>query len=457
MTIASEQSSIEIAVIGCGYVGLVTAVGLAEHGYRVRAYDVDQARVAACRAGRFPMIEPGLREAAASAGSRLTFHETTTEAWIPAAFTFLAVPTPQGPSGYPNLSMLENALDWIAASPVRPTPANTIVIRSTVPPGTARWAAATVASRLGTSIPVVANPEFLQEGRALLDFRQPSRILIGSDDAEAANGLRALLDFTAAPMIVTDASTAELAKYGSNAFLAMRVSFANEVARLAEREGADAMTALAAIGLDPRIGSGYLRPGVGYGGSCLPKDVAALISMGDATDEPMTLMRAIQEVNESQRRRMVRTIGQRLGGLQGRRIAVLGLAFKPGTNDLRDSPGVEIVRQLRASGSDVVAWDAAVTADELRGVVGTLPLASSIAEAVRDADAVVLATEWPEAVDIDFATIAGLLRGTLLVDGRYGWDPDRAAESGLEVIRIGSGTGVDTGRAVRTPGAPAGT
>ena len=446
MSISTEESATnaqqraigDIAVIGCGYVGLVTAVGLAEQGYRVRAYDIDPDRIAACRALDFPMLEPGLEEAAREAGDGLTFHDVRLEAWEPASFTFLAVPTPQGAAGYPNLLMLEQALAWIAESPTPATRDNVIVIRSTVPPGTARWAAGVVKGSIGTAIPVVANPEFLQEGRALHDFRNPSRILIGADDDAAASRLRDLLAFTSAAVIVTDTSTAELAKYGSNAFLAMRVSFANEIARLAEREGADALMTLKAIGLDPRIGSGYLWPGVGYGGSCLPKDVAALVSMGDAVDEPMALMRATHEVNELQRRRTVRTIADALHGLNGRRIALLGLAFKPGTNDIRDSAGIDILRQLRSAGAEVVAWDAAVTRDLLPGPEANIEMADDPLEAVRGADAVVLCTEWPAAVQLDFVQAARLMRGSLLVDGRYAWDPRRAADAGLEVLRIGA-------------------
>jgi UDPglucose 6-dehydrogenase len=445
-TNADSRPSTDIAVIGCGYVGLVTAVGLAEQGYRVRAYDVDTDRIAACRALDFPMLEPGLEDAARAAGDGLTFHDVRVEPWTPASFTFLAVPTPQGAAGYPNLSMLEQALAWIAESPTPATSDHVIVIRSTVPPGTARWAAAVVKRSFGTAVPVVANPEFLQEGRALADFRNPSRILIGADDPAAAARLRDLMAFTSAEVIVTDTSSAELAKYGSNAFLAMRVSFANEIARLAEREGADALTTLKAIGLDPRIGSRYLSPGVGYGGSCLPKDVAALISMGDAADEPMALMRATAQVNELQRRRTIRTIADALDGLNGRRIAVLGLAFKPGTNDIRDSAGIDIVRQLRAAGADVVAWDGAVTANLLVGPEASLELAGDPLEAVRGADAAVLCTEWPAAVELDFEAAAAVMRGTLLIDGRYAWDPQRAAAAGLEVLRLGAA------RTARDPG-----
>jgi UDPglucose 6-dehydrogenase len=425
-------------VVGCGYVGLVTAVGLAEQGLRVRAYDVDLPRLAACRALTFPIMEPGLEEAARGAGGQLTFHDAGSEPWSAATFTFLAVPTPQGEAGYPNLSMLRQALKWIADAPTQATRDNVIVIRSTVPPGTARWASAEIQRTIGTNVPVVANPEFLQEGRALQDFRHPSRVLIGAEDEAAADRLRDLMAFTSAPVIITDSSTAELAKYGSNAFLAMRVSFANEIARLAEREGADALMTLRAIGMDPRIGPGYLRPGVGYGGSCLPKDVAALISMGSAVDEPMALLRATQEVNELQRRRTLRTIGDALDGLSGRRIAVLGLAFKPGTNDIRDSPGIEVVRQLRGAGADVVAWDGAVTRDLLGGSEEDLELAGDPLEALRGADAAVLCTEWPDVVDLDYSGAARVMRGSLLVDGRYAWDISRAADAGLEVLRVGA-------------------
>ncbi len=427
-----------VAVVGCGYVGLVTAVGLAEQGLRVRAYDVDPTRIAACRRLEFPMVEPGLEEAARSAGDRLTFHDTSEEAWTRAAFTFLAVPTPQGEAGYPNLMMLRQALLWIADAPHSASADTILVIRSTVPPGTARWAQGEIARLIGDEIPVVANPEFLQEGRALQDFRDPSRIVIGSEDREAAARLRDLMAFTSAETVITDTSTAELVKYGSNAFLAMRISFANEMARLAEREGADPLVALQAIGMDPRIGSGYLMPGVGYGGSCLPKDVAALVSMGNASSSPMELMRATQDVNKSQRRRLVRALADGLDGLGGRRIAVLGLAFKPGTNDIRESPGVHVAHELEVAGADVITWDPAVTADLLSSGGVHIPVAPSLRDALRGADAAVLCTDWPELIDLDFAEVAGTMRGTLLVDGRYVWQPARVAAAGLDLVRIGS-------------------
>lgn len=428
----------QIAVVGSGYVGLVTAVGLAEQGMRVRAFDVDPERLAALRALRFPMLEPGLEDAARAAGDRLTFHSVREEAWPHPAFSFIAVPTPQGEAGYPNLSMLRQVLMWIADGRGRASSENVIVIRSTVPPGTARWAQVEIERLIGGDVPVVANPEFLQEGRALQDFREPSRILIGSESQEAAERLRDLMAFTAAPVIITDTSTAELAKYGSNAYLAMRISFANEMARLAEREGADPLVMLQAVGLDPRIGSSYLKPGLGYGGSCLPKDVAALVSMGSAANEQMELMRATQEVNDLQRRRIIRTLGDALDGLSGRRVAVLGLAFKPGTNDVRDSPGLQIARELLTAGVDVVAWDEAVTSDLLPVADAALSVIRDPLEALRGADAAILCTEWPAIVDLDFSRAADVMKGTLLVDGRYAWDPLRASEAGLDLVRIGS-------------------
>jgi UDPglucose 6-dehydrogenase len=428
----------DVAVVGCGYVGLVTAIGLAEQGNRVRAYDIDAARIAACRRLSFPMIEPGLEEAAKASGDRLSFHDVREESWPNADFTFLALPTPQGDAGYPNLSMLRQALKWIADGRQRATAKNVIVIRSTVPPGTAKWAHGEIGRLMGTEVPVVANPEFLQEGRAMADFRSPSRILIGSEDHAAAARLQDLMAFTGAPVIITDTSTAELAKYGSNAFLAMRISFANEIARLAEREGADPLVTLEAVGMDPRIGPRYLRPGVGYGGSCLPKDVAALVSMGNAANEPMALMRAIQEVNESQVRRILRTLAESLDGLSGRQIAVLGLAFKPGTNDIRDSPGLRVARDLRSAGATVVAWDASVTSDLLSPADRDLTVVGDPYEALNGAEAAVLCTEWPEVVDLDFLRASQVMARPLLVDGRYAWDPARVSAAGMELVRIGS-------------------
>jgi UDPglucose 6-dehydrogenase len=218
----------------------------------------------------------------------------------------------------------------------------------------------------------------------------------------------------------------------------MRISFANEMARLAEREGADPLVMLQAVGLDPRIGSRYLKPGVGYGGSCLPKDVAALVSMGSAANEPMELMRATQEVNDLQRRRIIRTLADALDGLSGRRVAVLGLAFKPGTNDVRESPGLQIARELLAAGVEVVTWDAAVTADLLPEADADLSVVKDPMEALRGVDAAILCTEWPEIVDLDFARAGEMMRGTLLVDGRYAWDPVRVSNAGLDLVRIGT-------------------
>ena len=430
-----------IAVVGCGYVGLVTAVGLAEQGLRVRAFDKDPDRVDACRRLAFPMIEPGLEDAARAAGDRLTFHDVADERWPGADFTFLAVPTPQGDSDFPNLSMLREALAWIAEGAGQASQSdasNVIVIRSTVPPGTTRWAASELLHLTGGPLPVVANPEFLQEGRAMADFRRPSRVLIGADDDRAAERLRELMAFTKSPVVITDPNTAELAKYGSNAFLAMRVSFANELARLAERQDADPSVVLRAVGLDPRIGSSYLQPGVGYGGSCLPKDVAALVSMGDAAGEPMELMRAVHEVNETQRRRILHTIGERLGGLTGRHITVLGLAFKPGTNDIRESPGLKIADELMLSGATVTAWDRAVDETHLNSREQGLHFVPGLLESLVGADAAVLCTEWPEAVDLDFAEARKRMAGTLLVDGRYAWDLAKAKAAGLNLMRIGS-------------------
>jgi UDPglucose 6-dehydrogenase len=428
-TNAQGRPPADIAVIGCGYVGLVTAVGLAEQGYRVRAYDIDPARIAACRALRFPMLEPGLEEAARAAGDGLTFHDVRSEPWTPADFTFLAVPTPQGVAGYPNLSMLEGALGWIAESPTPATESNVIVIRSTVPPGTARWAAGVVKGSIGIDVPVVANPEFLQEGRALADFRSPSRILIGSDDAAAASALRDLMAFTSAEVIVTDSSTAELAKYGSNAFLAVRVSFANEIARLAEREGADALLTLKAIGLDPRIGSRYLLPGVGYGGSCLPKDVAALVALGEEVGAPMRVLDAVAEVNAEQPRRLVELTRERLGPLSGRRLTVLGLAFKPDTDDVRHSPAFPVLRDLLAEDAAVTVHDPVVGPEALAelGAAGDAVVHThDLVEALRGADAVLPVRRWAT-----YATVPELLADAvpapLVVDGRRVLAPDSVA------------------------------
>ena len=425
-----------IAVVGCGYVGLVTAVGLAEQGMRVRAFDVDPARIKACRELRFPMLEPGLEDAACAAGDRLTFHDVREEVWPHPAFTFIAVPTPQGEAGYPNLSMLRQVLDVdrrrskSRQQRERHRHSQHRAARHR-PMGAGRDRAPD--RRRG---PVVANPEFLQEGRALQDFREPSRILIGSENRQAAERLRDLMAFTSAPVIITDTSTAELAKYGSNAYLAMRISFANEMARLAEREGADPLVMLQAIGLDPRIGPNYLKPGVGYGGSCLPKDVAALVSMGSA---------ATSRWSSCARRR--KSTSCSAGGSSGRWPR--GSKDSPGgasqSSDLHSSPERTTSGKAPGCRSHGSSWRPVWTS--WHGTPPSQPICSPRPTPGCRSYGI----RWRRYVERMPPSSAQngrrsststsrarptMMKGTLLVDGRYAWDPLRASNAGLDLVRI---------------------
>jgi UDPglucose 6-dehydrogenase len=253
----------------------------------------------------------------------------------------------------------------------------------------------------------------------------------------AGAALAALYSFVDGPVLQTDARTAEMAKYAANAFLAMRVSFANEMASVAEAAGADVACMMHAVGLDPRIGSRYLSPGIGYGGSCLNKDLTALIEFGSEMRQPMLLSKATCAVNEARRDTVLSLLHERLGGLRGRRIALIGMAFKPGTNDIRDAPAVYLASRLQEQGAELQAWDPCVTAGQLTSMPN-VELTHHLYEAFENADAAVLCTEWPEALEADLSRVAAIMRGSLLIDGRYGWSPQEARREGLCVLRIGA-------------------
>ncbi len=428
------MNSARISVVGCGWVGLVTALGFAENGHHVEAFDKDSTRVQRLLNRDFPIAEAGVEEAAERAG-HLSFHTTAEYPSRETEFIFLALPTPGREDGSVDVTCLEECLAWLSDAAFDAPPI--LVLRSTVPPGTAEWTQRRMARMTPHAFSVVSNPEFLQEGKALEDFRRPARIVIGSSSSETSRRVADLYAFTDAQIVQTDCRTAELTKYAANAFLAMRISFANELAGVAEAVGANVKGMLGAVGMDPRVGSRYLNPGIGYGGSCLTKDVAALVEFGGRAGQSMLLARATGAVNERQREQTLSLLYDWLDGVSGRRIAIIGMAFKPGTNDLRDAPAVHLALQLHDAGAQLQAWDPCVTQDQLSNVPG-IQVTSDLYEAFESADAAVLCTEWPEAMAIDFRRVASAMRGRLLIDGRYGWHPARAEEHSLRVVRIGS-------------------
>lgn len=419
-----------LTVLGAGYVGLTTAAGFAYIGHRVAVGEADPGRLAALAAGEVPLAEPGLAElvAAGMAAGRLSFHGDNAAAAKGAEAVFLAVPTPEGEGGEVDLSFVKSALRSVAAAVRPPTP---VVIKSSVPPGTAARLARELRD-LGCAAPLVVNPEFLQEGRAVQDVLHPYRVVVGSDDPQAAAMVAQLHAPFGAPTVVTGAASAELAKYASNAYLATRLTFVNAMAHVAEAVGADVGDVMAALALDPRIGPHYLQPGPGYGGSCFPKDVRALVAAAAAHGHDLKLLRSVVETNDDQLDRVVDKVRAAAGGLDGKVVGLLGLAFKGGTADTRSSPAVSLAERLVAAGARVQAYDPAARV----ALPGVEQVPTAVA-AAAGADVLLVATEWEEFTFLDPAALAAVMRGRVVVDARNLLDRDRVAAAGLDYRGLG--------------------
>ena len=438
-----------VAVVGTGYVGAVTATCMAFLGHTVIGLDSDTTRAGQLSTGQVPFIEPGLPEMLKSVLStgRLKFTDRHEDALADADFVILCVGTPPGPNGSPDLAQLEDAVQslvpWLRSDVV-------IVNKSTVPVGSGNWTRTILEDALEgsrqQSFHVVSNPEFLREGSAIEDFLYPDRIVLGGVDGDVSRVAalyQPVLDQSFVggrreikpTLINTELASAEMIKYAANAFLATKISFANEIARLCEFFGADVREVLPAIGADARIGGSFLSPGIGWGGSCFGKDVAALIASGQEFGYTPPMLRATIEINETQRAQAVRKLQQELHVLKGRRIAVLGLTFKPGTDDLRDAPALDIVRRLLSGGAVVSAFDPVVKS--LPKEFEAVRLTRDAYEAADRADAVLVATEWPEFGVIDPAELRRVMRGDLVVDGRNCLPEIRFKGSGLRLVGFG--------------------
>lgn len=418
----------EIAVIGAGYVGLVTGAGLAHLGHRVRVAERDEGKLATLEAGGVPIYEVGLDELLAEGRSsgRLTFHRDNTEAAAGAEFIFLCLPTPPGPDGRADLSYVEGVIDELA--PVVPDTA-IFVVKSTVPPGSVARFAKRIAA-LGSSAAIASHPEFLREGRAVGDFMSPDRIVVGAYSDEVAHAITSLYD-PSTPAVVTDPTSAEMIKYASNSYLAARLTFVNTLANLCEAVGADIVDVIDGMGRDHRIGPHFLQPGPGYGGSCFPKDTEALIGVAEDAGYDFKLLKAVIEADALQRERVIDKIRQAAGGgLRGRKVAMWGLAFKAGTDDIRESPALRVAQALVNEGADVVYYDPEARSSELVG-------AESPTEAARGADVLVVATEWPEFSEVDMAQVRKLMRGHRIVDARNLLDPAKVRAAGFDYVGIG--------------------
>jgi UDPglucose 6-dehydrogenase len=424
-----------ICVVGAGYVGLVTAASLARLGRTVRIVETDETRLHKLRSGESPIYEPGLDTLlhdVIAAGS-LEITDDMSCGARGAGIVFVAVGTPPHQDGGADLEQVHHALEQIGACADDGT---VVVIKSTVPPGTTD--SLHVPRPVGAPpIPVVACPEFLREGNALEDFRRPARVVIGGADEAACERVRAVFEPLDAPVIVTDATSAELVKYGANAFLALKISFINEIAHICDLTGGDIDAVADGIGRDPRIGPAFLRAGLGFGGSCFPKDLRALDETSSYHGHSFWLLKAALEVNRLQRSRFVGRIQEALHGVTGeRRVAVLGLAFKPGTDDMRQSASIDVIRQLQRLGCVVTACDpvaAAVAGPLLPGTA----MARDPYECVTGADVVALVTEWPEYRALDWARAARLVRRRALVDGRNCVDPATLRAAGFTYRGMG--------------------
>jgi UDPglucose 6-dehydrogenase len=420
-----------IGVIGTGYVGLVTAAGFAELGHEVFCVDIDAEKIERLRRGEVPIYEPGLKELLARNSTRTHFSTSLADALAGARLLFVAVGTPPTYSGDADLSAVHAVVAAIPASDE-----HALVMKSTVPCGTGAALRRAFDEQGKGGLSYVSCPEFLKEGSAVRDFLEPDRVVVGDVGDWAGDAVVELYAPLGAPLVRTDIASAEMVKLASNAFLATKISFINEIANVCEETGADVVEVARGMGLDERIGSKFLQAGIGFGGSCFPKDVDALKQLAGNSGYHFQLLTAVIEVNDLQKRRVIGKLHKHLGGLVGKRVALLGLAFKPETDDMREASSLVLSARLQADGATVVAYDP-VAEGQARGLVSGIEFADSALDAVRGADAVVLVTEWREFLELDWRQVAEAMGGELLIDGRNALDPERVRAAGLLYEGIG--------------------
>ncbi len=428
-----------LSVIGVGYVGLVTGVCFADLGNRVVALDISEAKIENLKKGIMPIYEPGLAEMVARNvnASRLSFTTSYAEALRDAEFVFIAVGTPEGVDGEADLKYVR-----MAAQSIAKTMDHSLIIinKSTVPVGTGDWVADIVRENQPSPIEfsVVSCPEFLREGSALADFLAPDRTVLGSEDQEAAERVAQLHLPLRAPIVVTDLRTAEMIKYASNAFLATRISFINEIANICEALGADVKEVARGMGFDKRIGHHFLEAGVGYGGSCFPKDVKALAYMAQVHGKHPQLLHAVMDINAYQRKLVVLKVHELLGEVKERTIALLGLAFKQNTDDMREAPSITIAEYMHNHGAKVRGYDP-VAMEVAKGIMPFMAMAKNPYELAQGADALVVMTPWNEFMQLDMQRIKNSMRTPVLVDGRNLYDPATMHQLGFAYRGIGRG------------------
>jgi UDPglucose 6-dehydrogenase len=419
-----------IGVIGTGYVGLVTAAGFAELGSEVYCIDIDAEKIAGLREGRMPIYEPGLAELVAEHRERMHFSTDLADAVANARLLFVAVGTPSLYSGDADLSAVHAVVDAMPASD-----RHALVMKSTVPVGTGEAIRRRLAEQ-GKGFSYVACPEFLKEGSAIKDFLEPDRVVVGDEGDWAGDAVVELYAPLDAPLVRTDVKSAEMVKLASNAFLATKISFINEIANVCEETGADVVEVARGMGLDARIGPKFLQAGIGFGGSCFPKDVTALKQLAGNSGYHFQLLNSVIEVNELQKRRTIAKLEKHLGSLVDKEIGLLGLAFKPNTDDMREASSLVLSARLYAAGARVRVYDP-IAMDEARAMIRGVEFKDSAEAVVEGADAVVLVTEWPEFAGLDLGEVARAMRGNVLIDGRNLFDPAAARDAGLVYEGVG--------------------
>ncbi|PYL25889.1 MAG: UDP-glucose 6-dehydrogenase [Verrucomicrobia bacterium] len=429
----------DISIIGSGYVGLVTGACFADVGHHVICVDNDSEKVKQLKAGEIPIYEPGLEEIVHRnvSAQRLHFTGNIQEAVERSQIIFIAVPTPPLPDGDVDLSFVEKVAREIAGVL---TDYRVIVDKSTVPVKTGEKVVESIKryNRQGAKFDVVSNPEFLREGCAVADLMHPDRIVIGAQSEQAIDLMKKVYEPFMAPILVTDISSAELIKHCANSFLALKISYINAVSGICEASGADVEKVADGIGMDHRIGRDFLNAGIGYGGSCFPKDIAAFIAISEQLGTPFALLKEVQRINEGQKARFLKAIRDTLWVLREKRIAVWGLTFKPDTDDIRSSVAIELVEQLLREGAHVVAYDPKGM-HKARGIkaIADAEFASSALEAVTDAEALIIATDWNEFANVDLAVLKDKMRTPIVFDGRNLLNPETMRQFGFDYYSIG--------------------
>jgi UDPglucose 6-dehydrogenase len=429
-----------IAVIGTGYVGLVTGACFAEFGVEVTCVDVDEKKIERLNQGIIPIYEPGLDQIVErnSKAGRLHFTTDIKSAVEQALVIFLAVGTPPRADGSPNMSYYQQAAKDIAQAM---NGYKVLVTKSTVPVGTGSWLREFVAEnqRVKTNFGVASNPEFLREGAAIEDFMRPDRVVIGSNEPDAIAIMKDLyrpLYLIETPIVITSLEAAELIKYAANAFLATKITFINEIANLCDAIGCDVHDVARGMGMDNRIGRKFLHPGPGYGGSCFPKDTRAFTKVGDQFGIQTMVVDAVIEANERQRQAMVPKIQKLVGDLEGKQIGVLGLSFKPETDDMRESPAIDIIKEMQKLGAKVKAFDP-VAMEEAKHCLDDVEFATDEYDAIRDADALVIITEWNQFRALDMEKVKSLLKAPKIADLRNIYEPKDMRELGFDYVGVG--------------------